>query len=104
MATVIVETPISIRGRDQYSAFSSSISRVSSFVSVSCVYALVFVCLFFCLTVLETTLSSTFVVSVSVRDFSGWLNTMSWKVFENNNNAIIFNSSCPDSWASIDLS
>ena len=29
---------------------------MSSFVSVSCVYALVFVCLFFCLCVLETTL------------------------------------------------
>jgi hypothetical protein len=43
---------------------------VSSFVSVSCVYALVFVCLFFCLTVLETTLSSTSsVVSVLVRGY-----------------------------------
>jgi hypothetical protein len=59
-----------LRGRDQYSAFSSSISCVSSFVSVSCVYPLVFVCLFFCLTVLETTLS--LVVSVSVIDFAGW--------------------------------
>ena len=46
VATVIVETPISIRGRNQYSAFSSSISCVSSFVSVSCENALVFVSLF----------------------------------------------------------
>ena len=41
---------------------------MSSFVSVSCVYALVFMCLFFCLTGLETTSTSS-VVSILVRGY-----------------------------------
>ena len=49
--------------------------------SVSCVYGLVFVCFFLCLTVLETTLSSTSVVSISVRDFAGWLKSQGLILF-----------------------